>query len=111
MKKCGDDVSDKLREKWLQEIAIMNQINHQNIVRALQTPDEMKHYNPSVLVMEYCSGGDLRGVSHTAALLPCVSGLPFPVRITFEYNRLIGFRVIGMLQPVVSPHYSHGLDI
>lgn len=55
-------MNEKIRDKWLQEINIMFTLNHKNIVKALETPDDFKHYDPAVLVMEYCAGGDLRNV-------------------------------------------------
>lgn len=52
-------------EKWEAEVEIMSKINHDNVVKALQTPPQLlpKENEHLALVMEYCSGGDLRNVS------------------------------------------------
>ena len=68
IKKCKlkDDMTKTHREKWEQEVAIMLHVNHPNIVKAFPPPSQLApgHGEPSILVMEYCSGGDLRQVSH-----------------------------------------------
>lgn len=67
MKKCGmsNELSQRLLEKWNDEVEIMSRINHANIVKALETPPQLapRDGEPVPLVMEYCSGGDLRNVS------------------------------------------------
>lgn len=68
MKKCGanNELSTRMREKWDAEVEIMSRINHDNIVRALPTPAQFipQANEPPALIMEYCSGGDLRNVSY-----------------------------------------------
>lgn len=75
MKKCGQqDLSQRLLEKWNDEVQIMAKISHDNIVKALPTPPQLvaKANEPTPLVMEYCSGGDLRNVSkHNILLYYC----------------------------------------
>ncbi|KAF6036279.1 IKBKB [Bugula neritina] len=53
-----------MREKWDAEVEIMSRINHDNIVRALPTPAQFipQANEPPALIMEYCSGGDLRNL-------------------------------------------------
>lgn len=66
VKKCGmnNELTQRLLEKWIDEVEIMSRINHDNIVKALPTPQQLapKPGEPVPLVMEYCSGGDLRAV-------------------------------------------------
>ncbi|KAF6034914.1 IKBKB [Bugula neritina] len=66
VKKCGanNELSTRMREKWDAEVEIMSRINHDNIVRALPTPAQFipQANEPPALIMEYCSGGDLRNL-------------------------------------------------
>lgn len=61
----ASDMTSRMLEKWNAEVDIMSKINHENIVKALPTPPQLcaKANEPAPLVMEYCSGGDLRNVS------------------------------------------------
>ena len=58
-------MNSRVLEKWNAEVEILSKINHDNIVKALATPRQLKPRpnEPPALVMEYCSGGDLRSVS------------------------------------------------
>ena len=80
MKKCtmSNDLNQRLLEKWNAEVEIMSWIDHDNIVKALTTPAQLlpKAGEPPILVMEYCSGGDLRNVSvfmlfHVSRFVTC----------------------------------------
>ncbi|XP_046746119.1 inhibitor of nuclear factor kappa-B kinase subunit beta [Diprion similis] len=67
IKKCksGDaQLTERQRERWVDEVDKMNQLKHQNIVGTRPLPDELKNGVGSlpVLCMEYCSKGDLRFV-------------------------------------------------
>jgi serine/threonine protein kinase len=44
------------RELFLEELTVMQNIDHPNIVKFYEVFEDKFHYN---LVMEYCSGGDL----------------------------------------------------
>uniref|UniRef100_A0A8B9PGW0 Inhibitor of nuclear factor kappa-B kinase subunit alpha n=1 Tax=Apteryx owenii TaxID=8824 RepID=A0A8B9PGW0_APTOW len=55
-------LSVKNKDRWCHEIDIMKKLNHPNVVRACEVPEEMNFLVNDVplLAMEYCSGGDLR---------------------------------------------------
>lgn len=60
------DVSakEKQTERWCKEVEIMKKLNHGNIVSVLEVPREFRSLTKlPLLAMEYCSQGDLRGVS------------------------------------------------
>lgn len=94
-------VSKQMKERWKQEVEIMNRLDHPNVVKAVKVPAclEAKGLLAAelpALGMEYCSGGDLRKVlcqsEHS-------SGLP-------EYSvRLILDQISSALQ------YLHSLRI
>uniref|UniRef100_A0A8C9FQN9 Inhibitor of nuclear factor kappa-B kinase subunit alpha n=1 Tax=Pavo cristatus TaxID=9049 RepID=A0A8C9FQN9_PAVCR len=62
IKSCRLELSVKNKDRWCHEIDIMKKLNHPNIVRACEVPEEMNFLVNDVplLAMEYCSGGDLR---------------------------------------------------
>lgn len=57
-------MTEKHRQRWELEVQIMQRLDHENVIAALEVPgplDVQKHELP-LLAMEYCSGGDLRKV-------------------------------------------------
>lgn len=67
LKKCLRDVAemtDKLRERWVQEVEILKKLDHPNVVKGLPVPEPLLVLASSLpfLAMEYCSGGNLRKV-------------------------------------------------
>lgn len=70
LKKCRwenvsfDQVTAKQRERWTLEVNIMKRLNHPNVVRFVQLPEDFSSMRAElpVLSMEYCSLGDLRQV-------------------------------------------------
>ncbi|KAF3827836.1 hypothetical protein GH733_001071 [Mirounga leonina] len=62
IKSCRLELSTKNRERWCHEIQIMKKLNHTNVVKACDVPEELNFLINDVplLAMEYCSGGDLR---------------------------------------------------
>uniref|UniRef100_A0A8D0Y2A3 Component of inhibitor of nuclear factor kappa B kinase complex n=1 Tax=Sus scrofa TaxID=9823 RepID=A0A8D0Y2A3_PIG len=66
IKSCRLELSTKNRERWCHEIQIMKKLNHDNVVKACDVPEELNFLINDVplLAMEYCSGGDLRKILH-----------------------------------------------
>ena len=67
IKQCrqASDVSEKNKSRWCQECDIMLRLDHPNVVRGVELPEELKCLVTSdmpVLAMEYCNLGDLRRV-------------------------------------------------
>lgn len=62
IKSCRLELSLKNQDRWCQEIQIMKKLNHPNVVKACEVPEEMNFLVNDVplLAMEYCCGGDLR---------------------------------------------------
>ncbi|KAH0624386.1 hypothetical protein JD844_031792 [Phrynosoma platyrhinos] len=62
IKSCRLELSVKNKDRWCHEIEIMKRLNHPNIVKACEVPEEMNFLVNDVplLAMEYCSKGDLR---------------------------------------------------
>nr|XP_048295142.1 inhibitor of nuclear factor kappa-B kinase subunit alpha isoform X1 [Myodes glareolus] len=62
IKSCRLELSTKNRERWCLEIQMMKKLDHANIVKACDVPEELNFLINDVplLAMEYCSGGDLR---------------------------------------------------
>ncbi|XP_072850972.2 inhibitor of nuclear factor kappa-B kinase subunit alpha [Pogona vitticeps] len=62
IKSCRLELSVKNKDRWCHEIQIMKKLNHPNIVKAYEVPEEMNFLVNDVplLAMEYCSRGDLR---------------------------------------------------
>ncbi|XP_060027470.1 inhibitor of nuclear factor kappa-B kinase subunit alpha isoform X3 [Erinaceus europaeus] len=62
IKSCRLELSTKNRERWCHEIQIMKKLDHANVVKACDVPEELNFLINDVplLAMEYCSGGDLR---------------------------------------------------
>nr|XP_008115965.1 PREDICTED: inhibitor of nuclear factor kappa-B kinase subunit alpha [Anolis carolinensis] len=62
IKSCRLELSVKNKDRWCHEIQIMKKLNHPNIVKACDVPEEMNFLVNDVplLAMEYCSKGDLR---------------------------------------------------
>lgn len=62
IKSCRLELSSKNRERWCHEIQIMKKLDHANVVKACDVPEELNFLINDVplLAMEYCSGGDLR---------------------------------------------------
>ncbi|XP_068024579.1 inhibitor of nuclear factor kappa-B kinase subunit alpha isoform X2 [Melanerpes formicivorus] len=62
IKSCRLELSVKNKDRWCHEIDIMKKLNHPNVVRACEVPEEMNFLVNDVplLAMEYCAGGDLR---------------------------------------------------
>lgn len=60
-------VSKQMKERWKQEVEIMNRLDHPNVVKAVKVPSCLQPKGSlaielPALGMEYCSGGDLRKV-------------------------------------------------
>ncbi|RWS23501.1 IKKbeta-like protein, partial [Leptotrombidium deliense] len=57
-------ITPKHKERWKQEVQIMYQLDHPNVVKAIEVPEvlEVSSIDLPSLGMEYCSGGDLRQV-------------------------------------------------
>ncbi|XP_042313530.1 inhibitor of nuclear factor kappa-B kinase subunit alpha isoform X2 [Sceloporus undulatus] len=66
IKSCRLELSVKNKDRWCHEIEIMKKLNHPNIVKACEVPEEMNFLVNDVplLAMEYCSKGDLRKIVH-----------------------------------------------
>uniref|UniRef100_L7LYF6 IkappaB kinase n=1 Tax=Rhipicephalus pulchellus TaxID=72859 RepID=L7LYF6_RHIPC len=67
LKKClrgVAEMTDKLRERWVQEVEILKKLDHPNVVKGLPVPEPLLVLASSLpfLAMEYCSGGNLRKV-------------------------------------------------
>ncbi|XP_053164761.1 inhibitor of nuclear factor kappa-B kinase subunit alpha isoform X2 [Hemicordylus capensis] len=62
IKSCRLELSAKNKERWGHEIQIMKKLNHPNVVKAYEVPEEINFpvNDVPLLAMEYCSGGDLR---------------------------------------------------
>ncbi|XP_015275407.1 PREDICTED: inhibitor of nuclear factor kappa-B kinase subunit alpha [Gekko japonicus] len=62
IKSCRLELSMKNKDRWCHEIQIMKKLNHPNVVKACDVPEEMNFLVNDVplLAMQYCSGGDLR---------------------------------------------------
>ncbi|KAJ6661716.1 hypothetical protein lerEdw1_013238, partial [Lerista edwardsae] len=62
IKSCRLELSLKNKDRWCHEIQIMKKLNHPNVVKACDVPEEMNFLVNDVplLAMEYCCGGDLR---------------------------------------------------
>ena len=65
------DMPDKMRERWNTEVLILNNLNHDSVIRAMDLPKQMTPPpgHPPLLAMEYCEGGDLRKVSQLSRFL------------------------------------------
>jgi serine/threonine protein kinase len=70
VKKCrwGTDslLTPKHKERWTNEVEIMQRLSHRGVVRALAVPPELERElrgELPLLCMEYCAHGDLRKVS------------------------------------------------
>uniref|UniRef100_A0A8C5K9Q3 IkappaB kinase n=1 Tax=Jaculus jaculus TaxID=51337 RepID=A0A8C5K9Q3_JACJA len=61
IKSCRLELSTKNRERWCHKIQIMKKLNHANVVKACDVPEELNFLINDVplLAMEYCSEGDL----------------------------------------------------
>lgn len=60
-------VTDKNKERWKLEVAIMHRLSHPNVVAAMAVPKEISDSVNAgsefpLLAMEYCVGGDLRKI-------------------------------------------------
>ena len=67
VKQCrqSNELSEKNKSRWCQECDIMLRLDHPNVVRGIELPDELKCLvtgDLPVLAMEYCQLGDLRRV-------------------------------------------------
>jgi len=70
VKQCrqSSDLSEKNKSRWCKECDIMLRLDHPNVVRGVELPEELKCLMTSdmpVLAMEYCQLGDLRRVTTT----------------------------------------------
>lgn len=61
-------LTDKQKERWINEVLIMNKLKHPNIINTKELPKQFENYNVDndlpILCMEYCTKGDLRSVSY-----------------------------------------------
>ena len=56
-------ITQKHKDRWKQEVDIMNRMNHPSVVKAVKIPEALVTKSDlPILGMEYCSGGDLRKV-------------------------------------------------
>ena len=57
-------MTEKHRQRWELEVQIMQRLQHENVIAALQVPPplDVQPLELPLLAMEYCSGGDLRKV-------------------------------------------------
>uniref|UniRef100_A0A023FJH9 IkappaB kinase n=1 Tax=Amblyomma cajennense TaxID=34607 RepID=A0A023FJH9_AMBCJ len=67
LKKClrgTAEMTDKLQQRWVQEIEILKKLDHPNVVKGLPAPEPLQALASPLpfLAMEYCSGGNLRKV-------------------------------------------------
>ncbi|XP_074106116.1 inhibitor of nuclear factor kappa B kinase subunit beta isoform X2 [Cotesia typhae] len=69
IKKCHIDkkmLTDKQKERWINEVLIMNKLRHPNIINTKELPKQFENYNVDndlpILCMEYCTKGDLRSM-------------------------------------------------
>ncbi|XP_071952102.1 inhibitor of nuclear factor kappa-B kinase subunit beta-like [Antedon mediterranea] len=63
IKRCKLDLDGQILHRWQQEINIMHKLNHDNVVRACQIPEELIEPEAIPLLgMEFCQNGDLRKV-------------------------------------------------
>ncbi|XP_072347733.1 inhibitor of nuclear factor kappa-B kinase subunit alpha [Scyliorhinus torazame] len=65
VKACRLELSARNKERWCHEIQIMKKLNNPNVVTACEVPEEMQDIafnDVPLLVMEYCTGGDLRKI-------------------------------------------------
>ncbi|XP_056148393.1 inhibitor of nuclear factor kappa-B kinase subunit alpha-like [Lampris incognitus] len=63
VKLCRLELNSKNKVRWSREIQIMKKLNHVNVVRAREVPEEMNSIalnDLPLLAMEYCCKGDLR---------------------------------------------------
>lgn len=82
LKRCRlqNEMTEKHRQRWQLEVQIMQRLDHENVIAALEVPgplDVHSHELP-LLAMEYCSGGDLRKVLNRPA--SCCGLREFAVR-------------------------------
>uniref|UniRef100_A0ABM0M026 IkappaB kinase n=1 Tax=Saccoglossus kowalevskii TaxID=10224 RepID=A0ABM0M026_SACKO len=68
LKECRLMLDDKNKRRWNTEIAIMQRLDHTNVVKAIKVPDVLQSNDGDIphLGMEYCSGGDLRHLLNSA---------------------------------------------
>ncbi|KAF7652538.1 hypothetical protein LDENG_00094990 [Lucifuga dentata] len=65
VKLCRLELNSKNKVRWSREIQIMKKLDHGNVVRAREVPEEMTSIalnDLPLLAMEYCTRGDLRKV-------------------------------------------------
>ncbi|XP_013921312.1 PREDICTED: inhibitor of nuclear factor kappa-B kinase subunit alpha [Thamnophis sirtalis] len=62
VKACRLELSARHQERWRHELQILRSLDHPNVVKALELPEELDFPVNGVplLAMEYCSRGDLR---------------------------------------------------
>lgn len=58
------EMTDKLQERWVQEVEILKKLDHPNVVKGLPVPEPLLMLASGLpfLAMEYCNGGNLRKV-------------------------------------------------
>ena len=49
-------------ERWKTEVEILLKLDHNNVVKGFEVPEELRQEDTLSLAMQYCSGGDLRQV-------------------------------------------------
>uniref|UniRef100_A0A1E1X4J1 IkappaB kinase n=1 Tax=Amblyomma aureolatum TaxID=187763 RepID=A0A1E1X4J1_9ACAR len=67
LKKClrsTAEMTDKLQQRWVQEVEILKKLDHPNVAKGLPVPEPLQVLASTLpfLAMEYCSGGNLRKV-------------------------------------------------
>ncbi|XP_008557154.1 inhibitor of nuclear factor kappa-B kinase subunit alpha isoform X1 [Microplitis demolitor] len=70
IKKCHinkKSLTDKQKERWENEVNVMNKLNHKNLINTRDLPQQFICYNNKVndlpiLCMEFCTKGDLRSL-------------------------------------------------
>ena len=65
IKECCVTLNDKSKNRWQEEIEMLTQIKHQNLVSMREVPlalSTLINSTEPCLGMEHCEGGDLRKV-------------------------------------------------
>ncbi|KAH0504575.1 Inhibitor of nuclear factor kappa-B kinase subunit alpha [Microtus ochrogaster] len=102
IKSCRLELSTKNRERWCHEIQMMKKLDHANIVKACDVPEELNFLINDVplLAMEYCSGGDLRKAPELFENKPYTATVDYWSFGTMVFECIAGYRpFLHHLQP------------
>lgn len=65
-------IKNKQKERWCKEVEIMKKLNHLNVIKAVNIPQELNSLaSTPTLAMEFCSLGDLRQVNILHGFVSC----------------------------------------